>query len=204
MPVSAILLAAGESTRMGQLKALLPWRGATLLEYQLQELSAAPIEEIVVVLGHQSPELLPLVKHPKAKAVINPQYQSGKVGSIKAGAQTVSPAAEAIMIIGVDEPRPREILAALIQEHLQAKALITVPSYRGKHGHPPILARELLSELMALSEEKQGLREIMQRYRSGIHEVDADSPLVLLNINSLEDYERAVASFEDYEAAKSQ
>lgn len=183
---------------MGQPKPLASWQGATLLEYQIQELTAAPVDEIVVVLGHGAQDLLPLVKSPQARTVVNPSYQTGKVSSIKAGLKEMSPQAEAIMIIGVDEPRPREMLSALFQAHLKAAALITIPSYRGKHGHPPILARSLLPELMAMSEEKQGLREIMQRHRADIHEVDAGSPLVLLNINSPEDYKRAIASFKDY------
>ena len=104
---AALLLAAGESRRMGQLKALLPWKGSTLLAHQISALSGAGIGRIVVVLGHRFEELkselarLPEVKDspepadPKGRVevswVVNPDYPQGKTTSIKAGLKALEP-----------------------------------------------------------------------------------------------------------------
>ena len=81
--VSAILTAAGESTRMGRPKALLPWHGTTLLEHQTACLIDAGAAEVVVVLGHQANAVVPQVKGPHVRHVLNPDYRLGKTTSIK-------------------------------------------------------------------------------------------------------------------------
>src|SRR6476646_9390376 len=97
--VSAILLAAGESTRMGQQKALLVWEGVPLIHYQLEQLCAVDdIQQIVVVTGHD-PEQITEIAAPFDRAEIahTPNYRTGKVSSIRTGLDAVSPEAEAIM-----------------------------------------------------------------------------------------------------------
>ena len=82
----AILLAAGESTRMGRLKALLPWRGQTLLEHQVSALRDGGADRVIVVLGHRADELRPLVERNQGVTwTLNPDYRQGKTTSIKAG-----------------------------------------------------------------------------------------------------------------------
>ncbi len=103
--VSAVLLAAGESTRMGTLKALLPWQGSTLVEYQVDSLLRAGVTEVVVVVGHRAAEVEAAVGGREGVvAVVNPDYRQGKTTSIKAGLRSVSPDAGAVLILAVDEP----------------------------------------------------------------------------------------------------
>ena len=176
------------------MKALLPFGEGTLLEYQIDSLSSVPeIAEVVVVVGHRHEKLLPLVEgRDGVSAVFNPDYQLGRASSIRAGLREVSPNADGILIIGVDQPRPSQVLEWLLAEHLGGSVPITAPAYRGKRGHPTLFSAALLPELLAISEERQGLREVMSRHRAEIRNIDFDTPAVLLDINIQEDYQAAL------------
>ncbi len=138
--IGAVLLAAGESTRMGRPKQLLEWAGRPLVQYQVQELQATSAQEIVVVLGHEADLLEPLVeqvmKSPRTHAVINPDYRQGKTTSIKTGLRNLRTAVGGVMLLAVDQPRPRHILQRLIDAHLTDETLVSMPSCGGRHGHP--------------------------------------------------------------------
>ena len=110
--IAAILLAAGESTRMGRPKALLPWRDTTLVEYQVRELTAAGVERIAVVLGHDAGEVWPHVPD-EAHMVVNEAYREGRASSLRAGAGALPDDADPILVLGVDQPRPRDELRAI-------------------------------------------------------------------------------------------
>jgi molybdenum cofactor cytidylyltransferase len=124
--------------------------------------------------------------------VVNRDYRQGPASSIKAGLREVSPGAESILIMGVDQPRPRWVVERLVAEHLRAGAPITAPAYRGRRGHPTLFSAALLPELLAISEEKQGLREVMSRHRAEVRNIEFDTPAVLLDINTQQDYQEAL------------
>jgi len=189
-------MAAGESTRMGQFKPLLSWQGTPLFQYQLQQLSASKVSDVLAVLGHDAYRLASSGKGiPKTRVIVNPYYKVGRTTSIKLGLLHLDPEAEAVMILAVDQPRPREVLDRLIDEHEKSSALITLPNYQGKHGHPIIFAKTLFPELRAISEEKQGLREVMSRHRQELNDIAFDTRIVLLDFNTPEQYEAALKSF---------
>ena len=187
-----MLLAAGESSRMGQPKALLPWRGQTLLEWQISSLARAGVGETVVVLGHLAEQVAPYVRGiPSLRSVVNHQYRKGKTTSIKAGVSNIDSSAEGVLILAVDQPRPWEVLSQIIQAHLREGASITVPTYEGRRGHPPIFASALFPKIRAISEKTLGLRQVMADHGTEVNEVEADSAVVLLDLNSPQDYEEA-------------
>jgi molybdenum cofactor cytidylyltransferase len=189
--VGAVLLAAGESTRMGQLKALLPWEGRSLLRYQVDQLLASPVERVVVVLGHRAAELRPLLPaDARLQPVENPDYGSGKVGSIVAGVAAL-PAGGHVMILGVDQPRPVGLIEPTIGRHLTSGAPVTVAGYAGRRGHPVLFAPALRAELLAIDEATEGLRALLARHSAGVRVYDTGSPLALVNLNRPEDYEAA-------------
>ena len=189
--VSAILTAAGESTRMGRPKALLPWQGATLLEYQIACLTDGGAAEVVVVLGHEARAVAPFVKGSLARSVVNPDYLQGKTTSIKAGLRSIDPAADAILLLAVDQPRTAEIVSSVIEAHFAAGAVITSPRYQGRGGHPLIFPSSLKGELEAISEETEGLRKVFQAHRNQVTELVLDDPIVRLDLNTPEEYEEA-------------
>lgn len=194
--VVALLLAAGESRRMGQNKALLPWRGATLLQYQVAQLIQTGVGEVIVVLGHDAGKLWPLLKDtPGVTAVVNPDYRQGRTTSIKAGLRQVSAGRSGVLVLAVDQPRDAAILRRLVQEFEGHPTGILVPAYQGRNGHPAVFAGNLLPEMQAIDEERQGLREVMQRHRSEVRSIPFDTPEVLLDINTPEQYRDAVAGY---------
>jgi molybdenum cofactor cytidylyltransferase len=193
--VSVILLAAGASTRMGRQKALLLWHGTTLLAYQLAQLAAVdPVREIIVVTGHEPDRITAIVTAaPRSRAVHNAAYHTGKVSSIKAGLSAISAAADAIMLLAVDQPRPAVLLSAVVDAHFASGGLITVPTQGEHRGHPVIFDRSLLPELLAITEETQGIRAVMKAHVRDTHEVAVADPAVHLDLNSPADVEAAAA-----------
>ncbi len=196
MSINAILMAGGESSRMGASKPLLEWGeadtpGRTLIEYQLQELRLAGVDRTVVVLGHRADDVRPLVHRAGALAVINELYTEGRASSVRVGAAALGEDTEAVLLLNVDQPRPHAVMALLLAAHRRDKNLITVPVFDGKRGHPIVVAGSLLPELREVREATQGLRAVIQRHESEVTEVPVDTPIVLLDINIPEEYARA-------------
>lgn len=195
MTVAAILLAAGESKRMGMPKPLLEWGGHTLIEYQVAQLKGPPIDEVVVVLGHQADRIAPLVRQSGIRVVINEGYSEGRASSLRVGAAALGVGIDAVLVLNVDAPRPHWIIARLVEEHLAQGSLITVPVYRGERGHPSVLAGSLLPELREVRDESLGLRAILERHAAAVREIPFDLPVVLLNINDPGQYLEARTSY---------
>jgi molybdenum cofactor cytidylyltransferase len=193
--IAAILLAAGESRRMGVLKPLLDWAGETLIEYQVHQLREAGVDHVIAVLGHSADEVRPLAERAGATVVVNASYAEGRASSLRAGAASVPPGAAEIAVLGVDQPRPASVTARLLVEHLASGALITLPAYLGKRGHPAFLCGSLLPELCTVDDVTEGLRAVVHRHAADVSDVAFDTPIVLLDINTREDYERALAQF---------
>jgi len=194
----AILLAAGESRRMGQLKALLPWQGDTLLGCQVSSLLQAGIHQVVVVLGHKRDRLLPLLEgRDRVVSVFNPDYQAGKTTSIKTGIKAVlrSPqaaAAQTLVLLNVDQPRTADTISTLLSRHESSDCLITIPVFQGKGGHPLILDCSLLPELLEIGEASQGIRAVVRKHEERLQRVEVDNPEVLWDLNTPEQYQAAV------------
>ena len=190
----AILLAAGESTRMGQLKALLPWRGRTLLEHQTAALLEGGAERVVVVLGHRADELRPLLEEEEGVTwTLNPDYRQGKTTSIKAGLSALDPkSVEDILLLNVDQPRSAGDVAHILSIHRARGYAVTVPEYRGKGGHPVVLSASLLGELREIDEETQGIKAVVRRRPESVNRIPLDNPEILLDLNTPEQYRAAV------------
>ena len=193
--ISSILIAAGESTRMGSVKPLLHWRGVTLVEYQINCILDGGASEVVVVVGHQAKTVIPYIKGRFVKHVVNPDYRLGKTSSIKAGLKHVATDADGILLLAVDQPRTSKIISTAIQTHLKNNNLITSPSYRGHSGHPLIFAASLKEELQGITEEKLGIREVVRMHHSEIFKLAIDDPILLLDLNTPQAYEEARQKF---------
>ena len=190
----AVLLAAGESSRMGQLKALLPWSGQTLLEHQVSCLLDGGAERVVVVLGHRAGELRPLMQGKEGVSwTLNPDYRQGKTTSIKAGLSALdSDAVEDILLLNVDQPRTASDVAHILSVHRAHSYAVTVPEYQGKGGHPIVLSAALLPELREINEESQGIKAVVRRRPESVNRIPLDNPEILLDLNTPEQYRAAV------------
>src|SRR5579862_8784708 len=133
MVIAGILLAAGESSRMGQLKALLPWRGTTLLQAQIRELLATGLSPLVVVLGHRAEELRPLLPT-DAQVVLNERYAEGKSTSIVAGVRALPPAVDAVVMVAVDQPTEASVIRKLLEAYADTGSTLVIPSVGHRRG----------------------------------------------------------------------
>ena len=191
-----MLLAAGESRRMGRPKALLSWRGTTLLAHQLDALLAGGADRVVVVLGHRPEDLQPIVQERSGvTGVINPAYAQGKTTSIKAGLSALgSPEPGTILLLNVDQPRSPDTIRQLLRHHVESKGLITIPTYAGKGGHPIAVDSALLPELQCISEETLGIKSVVRAHQDATFRVEMAIAEVLLDLNTPEEYEEALHS----------
>ena len=194
--VWAILLAAGESSRMGSLKALLPWQGSTLIETQLHSLIDGGVEHVIVVLGHDADRLKPIVESVEgASWAVNPNYFQGKTTSLKTGVSALdSQQATDVLLLNVDQPRTSEIVNTLIARHRTSPSVITIPTYGGKGGHPILLTAELIPEMAAIEEETKGLLAVVRRHAEATERFEMDDSSVLWDLNTPEQYEEALKS----------
>ena len=194
--VWAILLAAGESSRMGQLKALLPWRDTTLIEHQLRSLLDAGVQQIIVVLGHDADRLKPIVEAvPGASWTLNEDYLQGKTTSLKAGvAALTGQELSDVLLLNVDQPRSADTVRTLLERHRAWSYRITIPTHGGRGGHPIFIAAELLPELVDIEEETQGLKAVVRRHAEATERFEVDDPTVLWDLNTPEQYQQAVDS----------
>ena len=194
--VWAILLAAGESSRMGQLKALLPWRDTTLLEHQLGSLLDAGVEKVIVVLGHDADRLKPIVEAiPGVSWTLNEDYLQGKTTSLKAGAAALAgQQVSDVLLLNVDQPRSADTVRTLLERHQASSFKITIPTHGGKGGHPIFISAELLPELAGIEEETQGLKAVVRRHAEATERFELDDPTVLWDLNTPEQYQQAVDS----------
>lgn len=193
----AILLAAGESSRMGQLKALLPWRGRPLLQHQVSALRDGGADRVVVVLGHRADDLSPLLDGLEGVDwVLNPDYLQGKTTSIKAGLSAVDPRVAAeILLLNVDQPRSAADIARILDTHRAMGHAVTIPTCGGKGGHPIVLSADLLDELMVIDEESLGVKAVVQRRPESVNRFPLENPEILLDLNTPEQYRQALEAY---------
>ncbi len=191
--ISSIVLAAGTSSRMGQPKALLDWGGKPLLVYQVEQLRAAGVDEVIVVLGHRTDEIRRVLKDAGCRVMNNPAYHAGRASSLRIGAKAVDREAEAIIVANVDQPRPAEFYRELMSKH-QPGAAATRPEFGGQHGHPVIVAGSLRPEMMAATEEERGLAGVLSQHSAELASFPS-SDLCLLDINTPDDYDKARERF---------
>jgi molybdenum cofactor cytidylyltransferase len=195
LTVAAILLAGGESSRMGGPKALLEWGDSSLIEYQVGQLNQPPVERVVAVLGHQADKIRPIAEAAGAEVVVNELWERGRASSTRAGARALADDTRTIVILDVDQPRPRRVIQRLIENHSRASSMITVPTFDGQRGHPTVLDGWLLPELRQVRERSQGLRGLLEAHESDIVEVPFDTEVVLLGMNTPQEYEQVKAKY---------
>lgn len=189
--LAAIITAAGASRRMGRHKALLAWRGTTLVAHQVAQLRAAGFGAVVVVVGSQADRVGEAVPA-TAQVVDNTDWRRGRSSSIMAGAAALAEqpgALDAILVVGVDQPLQPHVLDSLAP-HAGA-ALVEPVDEAGEPGHPVVLGAEHLAALRTLEQRPEGLRSIVRELRP--HAVQVRVPgLRDWDLNTPEDYRSAI------------
>ncbi len=191
--ISAILLAAGESRRMGSAKALLHYQGQTFIARICNAFLTSSVDELIVVLGARVDELRPaLPSHPKLRTVVNPRYSLGQLSSLMVGISALSPESEATLVNLVDHPLiEAETMKALIDSFRAAPLSILIASYQGKRGHPVLFSSQVYGEIFAAPLD-QGARVVVRKDPTRVREIALNDPGILADIDTPEDYVRYV------------
>jgi molybdenum cofactor cytidylyltransferase len=187
--IAGLILAAGESSRMGRDKALLIYHGRTFLETIIAALRAAGAERIAVVLGHHAEEIQSRVKLTDVEVVVNREYRRGQTSSLQAGLAALEES-RAIILCLVDHPAITvHVMKRLLEAFDQPDASVVIPTFQGQRGHPVVIGRRLFPELLALSPDA-GANSIIRKYRDATQFVEVEEPGILLDIDDPETYQR--------------
>ena len=188
--ISGLILGAGASSRFGQPKQLLPFRGTTLLGWVIRQAERADgLDEIIVVLGRAADEIRQRVNFGNAKVVDNPVFGEGCASSYRAGITAANPDSDAIMIILGDQPGVEsEIINGVAENWRQSDGQIVLASYQGRRGHPMLFAKPLFDKLIGLHGDKAAWK-LVDVNPDLLREVTFDRPCPE-DIDTQEDFER--------------
>jgi molybdenum cofactor cytidylyltransferase len=190
--VSAIVLAAGESKRMGANKMLLPYQSSTIIASTVTTIQGLPLKEVIVVTGRDAALVEDSLKHLDLSIVHNPGFVEGMTSSIKTGLKHAS--GKGYMICLGDMPLVSQaeylqLLQAFSAAAENAEPPIVVPMHASVKGNPVIFHARYLPLLLSHA-DPEGCKQIVQAHRSAWVEVAMDSDSVLRDIDSPEDYDQ--------------
>jgi len=187
--LAGIILAAGESSRMGTDKALLIYRGRTFLEVILSTLHGAGIDRVVVVLGHHAEETQRAVDLSSAQVVVNTGYRRGQTSSLQAGLRALeSDKLAAVVLCLVDHPAVSvETLRKLMKSFRMSGSSVVIPTFQDQRGHPVLIGRALFAELKNLGPE-QGANAVIRKHRAATQFVQVNDAGILTDVDDPETY----------------
>lgn len=192
MGIKPVILAAGDSVRMGYPKALLPFRGGTFLIHILETLAAANLDSPLIVLGRDADRIRKQIDLKNRTVLINPEPSRGQLSSMQLAISGVSSETEGCMFWPVDQPN---ISAALVRSLMdlfrESGAPIAMPAYGARRGHPAIFGRELFEGLLAIPVGESPKRIVTNRNPAllGCNEpgtvIDIDTPADYLALTGI-------------------
>ena len=188
--LTAVILTAGESKRMGFPKALLKYRQTTFLELILTRLEKAGIKNRLVVLGAEAERIKKETRLSGVKVVINRNFKKGQLSSLKTALAELTGDINGILLALVDHPLVKvSTYRLLIDAWINSPGTIVIPEFQGRGGHPVIFDRVFFSQLMNAPEE-QGARYVVYNNQDRVIRVKVQDPGVREDIDSPEDYQR--------------
>jgi len=184
----AVVLAAGESRRMGEPKQLLPFGRTTVIETVLENILASAVDKTLVVLGAHSERIEPVIKRFPLVMTMNPGFKAGMLSSVQWGIRSLPREARAALIFLGDQPwiSPK-IIDRVISEYNAADRGLVLPVHENSGGHPLLIDLKYREEIGRLSPDV-GLRELLSRHSEDILRVDIDDPDILRDMDKPADY----------------
>lgn len=189
----AVVLGAGESKRIGEPKLLLPYGEKTIIETVIEKTLDSRVDKTLVVLGSKWRKIGRIVKAYDVQIAVNPRFREGMLSSIQRGISALPRSSRAAVIALADQPTlSARVIDSLIEAYSRRKKGLVVPVYRKKRGHPLLIDLKYREEIGKL-DPRIGLRQLLQRHPDDILEVKVSSPAVLGDIDTMEDYKKALA-----------
>jgi molybdenum cofactor cytidylyltransferase len=193
--ISAVVLAAGLSTRMGRNKLLLSFKDKPLVVHVVDTLLASRIDEVIVVLGHETEKVRAELQSKPVRLVDNPDYRDGLSTSVRTGVDAVSSDADGIMICLADQPllEPADVnrIVAGFAEAKKVNKSIVVPFFKGERGNPVILDASLRVAILGIVGDA-GCKGVIKRYPEKVYAIEMEDDHVVRDVDDVQAYERLV------------
>jgi molybdenum cofactor cytidylyltransferase len=188
----AIILAAGESRRMGFPKMLLPFNGRTMIENVIMNVTGSVVDNIIVVLGADMDSLIDLVKKSCVKYCYNENYKEGMLSSVKCGLRNIPSDFEAVLVFQGDQPLiTSKVINMVIETYKSSGMGIVIPVHEKKRGHPLVIGRKYRNEIEKLDTNK-GLRSLAYQFSDDVKEVETDDSGILRDFDTYEEYKKEI------------
>jgi len=191
--LSAIVLAAGMSTRMGRNKLLLRFRDQALIVRAVDTLLASKIDEVIVVLGHEIEKAQAELKGKPVRLIQNPDYRDGLSTSVRTGVEAVSSQADGIMIYLADQPllEPADInrIVAAFTDAKRVNKSIVVPFFEGERGNPVVLDASLRVAILGIVGDV-GCKGVIKRYPEKVYALQMENDHVVRDVDDPNAYKR--------------
>ena len=192
--IFGVVLSAGESSRMGRPKALLPIDGQTFIERIVGALKRGGIERIVVVLGFNADALRQQISHLPVEILVNADHKLGQLSSLQVAVRHLqaAPDCDGVMLHLVDHPYiDPKLVRLMLQRFEESKCSIVVPRHQSKRGHPVIFSRALFDELLGAPLD-QGAKAVVNAHRQETLEIETDDAGITVDIDTPELYRQHV------------
>jgi CTP:molybdopterin cytidylyltransferase MocA len=193
-PLGGIIIAAGESRRMGRFKPLLPLGSRTVLQRVADRLIEGGLSPILAVLGHRAEDAERCLSRLPVRPVVNDRYPEGMLSSVQCGVRLLPEESPAFFLALGDQPfLSRRTIPRLIRAWIEHPGSIVLPTLNGKGGHPVLFDRCYASRILSLK-EPETLRDLVRSSKVRRIEIAIESKMELLDLDTPEDYEVALRS----------
>jgi molybdenum cofactor cytidylyltransferase len=187
-----IILAAGESKRMGRQKLLLPFQGKTIIEKTVENALNSRIDHVLIVLGSHSAEIFDQVRHLPVRFSFNKDFRDGMLSSVKCGVKALPENCQAVLIFPGDQPMiEAEVINKVIEAYRSTGYGIVIPSFENKKGHPVLIDHKYLKEIEDIK-NTEGLRSLAIQFNQDVLIVETDCKGILKDIDTPEEYLQAI------------
>ncbi len=192
----AMILAAGESKRMGKPKLLLPYGEKTIIETIVETIVSSNVENTLVILGSERENIEEKIKNSPVRIVYNRDFRSGMLSSVQCGFKALPQETRAVLVVLGDQPKiSADVINKLIDAYKSTGKGIVLPVYKKERGHPVLIDVKYGEEVESLSPEV-GLRGTVYNHPEDILEVEVETPSIFQDIDDESDYKRELENKE--------
>lgn len=188
--IYAMILAAGESKRMGKPKLLLPFEETTIIETVINNILSSKADKILVILGSDAEKIRKKIENLPLEITTNPGYQKGMLSSVQWGFKSLPQNAEAALVCLGDQPGIfTVVINKVIDAYRRTEKGIVIPVYKKDRGHPVLIDIKYRKKVKNLNPDI-GLRELVYNHPKDTLEVEVENPSILHDIDGPDDYRK--------------
>lgn len=190
--IRALVLAGGESRRMGSPKMLLPFRGMTMVERVISNIKGSGLEDIYVVLGAEKERISAVLKNHEVKTCYNVNFREGMLSSVICGIKCLPETTRAVLVFQGDEPLISPLsIRKVIESYLSSGKGLVIPVCEGRRGHPLLIDRKYFRSIEEL-DHSRGLRALSEKHNDDIAETETGDPGILKDFDTFEEYTKEI------------